>query len=363
MSVASSDSAHAARLKPVGYAGGVAACLLAALLFGATTPATKGLSERVDPQVLAALLYLGVALGALPWAVRGWRVIPRLPAGQVLKIGLACVAGGAIAPVLLMMALSRAPAASTSLWLTLETVWTALLAWFAFREHADRPTIVAVILVTAAGALLASPDHMSAGVPALLIAIACLCWGLDNNLTATIDRVTPGQLALAKATVAITINFGVAGLRGAPLPSASDAAEAITIGIVGYGVSLMLYIRGSQKLGASRAQMIFALAPFVGAMGAWLVLGEAATPLQFGALGLMVVAWVVLQRGHHAHEHHHDAVEHTHAHRHDDGHHDHVHADLPAAASHTHVHEHGMLEHSHPHLPDLHHRHGHHPAG
>jgi drug/metabolite transporter (DMT)-like permease len=44
-----------------------AACLAAGALFGAATPAAKGLMDgSLDPTTLAGLLYLGAALGCAP---------------------------------------------------------------------------------------------------------------------------------------------------------------------------------------------------------------------------------------------------------------------------------------------------------
>ena len=131
------------------------------------------------------------------------------------------------------------------------------------------------------------------------------------------------------------------------------------MGALAYGASIILYIRGAQQLGATRSQMLFATAPFLGMILAWSLLGEPVLGVQLGAVVLLGAALLLLLTSHHAHEHHHPAVRHTHAHRHDDGHHTHEHPGLPPAAWHTHEHEHGALSHTHPHAPDLHHRHSH----
>jgi hypothetical protein len=146
-------------------------------------------------------------------------------------------------------------------------------------------------------------------------------------------------------------------LEGPPPPLASLAA--LGIGAVSYGASVVLYVRGAHALGATRAQLAFATAPFWGAVGAWLLLREAVLPVQLAAGALMALAIVALARDHHAHGHAHVAETHTHEHTHDDGHHDHAHDGLPVSTRHAHAHAHTAVEHSHGHHPDLHHRHDH----
>jgi len=357
--VASTDAHHGSHPRlPVGL-GAIASCLAAAVLFGAAAPATKGLAQALDPQLLAALLYLGAAAAVLPWAWRDRRSVGRLPGRQGLRLAGAIVVGGVVAPVLLLAGLARAPAASVSLWLNFETVWTTVLAWLFFKEHVDRYAGAAVLLVLAAGAMLAWPERISGGWASALVIAACLGWGLDNNLTATIDRLTPAQVTCAKGLAAGGLNLIVAAVRGAPMPQGPQLLGALGIGAVAYGASLVLYISGSQQLGASRAQLLFATAPFAGSVLSWLVLREPVLPMQLLAGVVMVGAWVLLIPAAHGHPHTHEPTEHTHSHRHDDAHHQHEHPGLDPAVRHSHAHEHGPATHSHPHVPDLHHRHGH----
>jgi hypothetical protein len=121
----------------------------------------------------------------------------------------------------------------------------------------------------------------------------------------------------------------------------------------------MLYISGAQQLGASRSQLLFSTSPFLGVLLAWLMFGESATVVQFGAAGLMAAGIALMLTARHEHKHTHEAMAHTHEHRHDDGHHTHVHPGLPAWVRHTHAHVHEPVTHTHPHAPDLHHRHEH----
>ena len=101
--------------------------------------------------------------------------------------------GGVLAPVLFLAALRLTLAGSVSLLLNLEMVATAVLGVALFREHLGRLGWLGVSGVVAAGALVAGAGGWPGLMAALLMAAACTCWGLDNNLTALIDGVTPAR--------------------------------------------------------------------------------------------------------------------------------------------------------------------------
>jgi drug/metabolite transporter (DMT)-like permease len=329
--------------------------VLAAALFGASTPASKALLGSLDPFGLAGLLYLGAALSVAPAALRGsWRSIggrgAQLLAGAVLF-------GGIAGPVLMLQGLHRSSASSVALWLNLETPATLLLGWLAFKEHIDRATLLAVALVLVASTILAAPFDVGTLTTAAFVGAACLCWGLDNNLTSLIDGLTPSQVTFTKGLVAGAVNLSLAGSIE---PIA--AGWALGVGALGYGLSLVLYVAGAQQLGATHSQTLFATAPFWGLVLAWAVLGEPVRAPHLAAGGLMVVSVALLSRAGHSHRHAHSATQHTHWHRHDDDHHDHDHEgqpDLDADGWHIHNHGHEAKTHSHEHRPDLHHRHDH----
>lgn len=334
-------------------------CLLAAFLFGAATPASKALLGAIPPVTLAGLLYLGAGLAMLPFAFR--RGAGRLPPDRtnLLRLLGAVAFGGAVAPVFLLAGLARAPAASVALWLNLEVIATAVLAWAFFREHLDARAWIAVGVVLLAGALLAGPSSLGTASAALLVACACVCWGFDNNLTSLIDGCTPAQYTLVKGLAAGAWNLGLGLAMEGPSLHWPVVVVALAVGALTYGLSLVLYVAGAQQLGAARSQMLFAASPFLGGLLSWMALGEPIQPLQLVAVLLMMAGMATFLSARHGHVHAHEATTHTHSHRHDDGHHEHAHEGLPAHARHTHPHTHETLTHVHPHAPDLHHRHEH----
>ncbi len=334
-------------------------CAVSAALFGASTPASKPLLQHFGPLFLSGLLYLGAALVVAPWALRNvpsLRTIDRRNAGRLAG---AVVFGGVVGPVLLLMGLSQALAGSVALWLNLESVATALLATWFFKEHLGRSTWLSVVLIVVASALL-SPATPGGGWALLLVALACVAWGLDNNWTSVIDQVSPAQITFVKGLCAGSFNLalGIAFERADVSPG--PLAAALSVGALSYGVSLLLYVAGAQHLGATRSQLLFSTAPAWGLGLAWLALGEPMSLSQAGAAGLMGFAIWLWYRERHEHRHTHQRMVHRHFHRHDDGHHGHVHEPpVPAGAWHSHEHVHEPLTHEHAHRPDLHHRHEH----
>ncbi len=343
-------------------AGPIAACLFSAALFGASTPASKALLGDTGPLVLSGILYAGAALAVAPWASSGPARATSAARGDWLRLAGAVVFGGVIGPVLMLLALARAPAGSVALWMNLETVATALLARFFFREHLQVQTSLAMGLIIGASAMLA-PITTNGGPSVVLVALACLAWGLDNNLTAVLDRFTPAQVVFAKGAVAGVVNLGIGLAFADRAPPVGSVVLGLAVGAVSYGASLILYVAGAQHLGAMRSQLLFSTAPAWGLLLAWLFLGEDVTAGQVGALLVMAIAIALLRSERHVHEHTHAAVTHTHWHRHDDGHHAHAHDGPSPAGWHSHEHTHDARTHSHPHRPDLHHRHDHGGAG
>ena len=346
---------------------GVFYALLAALLFGASTPLAKSLLPQMTPLMLAGLLYLGSGVGLAVYSfLRSRRSNPsRNEAALTRKdapwLAGAILAGGVIAPVLLMWGLAATPASSASLLLNLEGVLTALLAWFVFKENFDRRIALGMALIAAGGVSLSWMGRPATGVPwsSLAIVGACLAWAIDNNLTRKVSAGDPVQIAMLKGLVAGSVNTGLALALGAKLPAASSLLATGVVGFFGYGVSLTLFVLALRHIGTARTGAYFSVAPFVGAAISILFLGDTLTIGFIAAAVLMALGvWLHLTERH-GHEHHHEPMEHDHLHQHDD-HHQHVHSasDLPGEP-HSHAHRHEPMIHSHPHYPDIHHRHRH----
>ena len=346
---------------------GVIVALGSAVLFGMSTPLAKILVGSVSPLMLAGLLYAGSGLGLAVilagrrlWSPRVSSVtLPRRT--EWIWLAGAIFFGGVAGPVALMYGLVTSAASTASLLLNLEAVFTALLAWFLFRENFDRRVLLGMFAIVAGGLLLVwTPGAQGeASLGLVLIAVACLCWAIDNNLTRKVSASDAVLVAGLKGLVAGAVNLGLALLMGQTLPPPGVLGLAMAVGFLGYGVSLVLFVLALRHLGTARAGAYFSVAPFFGAALAFLMQGDAET-LQFIAAGLLMATGVWLHlTEHHGHLHTHEPLEHTHAHSHDE-HHRHFHdSDWDGREPHTHAHAHEHLVHAHRHYPDVHHRHPH----
>ena len=340
---------------------GVFAALGAALLFGASTPLAKWMLSEMSPWLLAALLYLGSGVGLTLYRVLRRAPRVRLPRHDQQWLIGAILAGGVAAPVLLMFGLARMPASAASLLLNAEGVFTALLAWFAFRENFDRRIAVGMVAIVAGAVVLSWPSavRVSDLWPSLTVLGACFAWGIDNNLTRKVSLADATWLASIKGLSAGSVDLTIAFALGATWPAWPALVGAMAVGCLAYGVSLALFVVGLRSLGTARTGAYFSVAPFFGALLAILLLSEpmSLTLLTAGALMAFGVRLHLTEQ--HSHEHTHEALEHEHEHVHDE-HHSHEH-DEPSSPStrHSHRHHHEPLTHTHGHFPDAHHRHGH----
>jgi len=340
---------------------GVLAALGAALLFGAGTPVAKLLLGPVSPWLLAALLYVGSGIGLA--VIRAFRhdEAVQLQSGEIKWLFAAVVTGGMIGPALLMWGLSKMPASGVSLLLNAEGVFTALLAWFVFRENFDRRIALGMALIVAGAAVLSWPGRGPLGhmLPALAVLGACLAWAVDNNFTRKVSLGDALYIAMVKGLAAGITNLAFALMAGAALPSLSITLAAGLLGLLSYGLSLVLFVVALRELGTARTGAYFSIAPFAGALFAITFLGEPVT-LPLVVAGVLMALGVLLHlTERHEHIHTHDPVEHEHEHTHD-VHHQHSHAQaVPPGTRHSHWHRHERMTHKHPHYPDAHHRHHH----
>ncbi len=346
----------------ISFPAGASFALTAALLFGASTPVAKVLLGKVDPILLAGLLYFGSGSGLAVW----WWLCSWFQRGNSQEASLqlpdlpwlagAIVAGGVVGPVLLMVGLTLTPASSASLLLNLEGVFTTAFSRLVFKEHVDRRIALGMVTITLGGLLLSWEGRLELGRSwgAAAIVGACLAWGIDNNLTRKVSAGDPLQIVGIKGLIAGMVNMLLARAAGASCPNFFTIVAAVVMGFLGYGVSLVFFVLALRHIGTARTGAYFSVAPFFGVMISILALGESLTVSFLTAAVLMGIGvWLHLTERH-GHEHRHEPLEHDHKHIHDE-HHQHGYHEEP----HNHLHLHSELLHNHPHYPDIHHRHGH----
>lgn len=196
-----------------GYATG----LCAAVLFGASAPVSKLLLDDVGAQMLAGLLYLGAFLAVAPFVrTRTRRGEASLRRADVPRLAGIVVAGGIVAPVLLMLGLERVSGIAGSLLLNLEGPLTLLVGIVVVHEYLGRRAALGSVVIFAGSAFigLQGPGGNLDALGGALIVAACLGWAIDNNLTQKLSIRDPFQIVAVKAGVASVVNIGLALARG-----------------------------------------------------------------------------------------------------------------------------------------------------
>jgi drug/metabolite transporter (DMT)-like permease len=336
--------------------------LVSALLFGVSTPLAKVLLGNIHPLMLASILYLGSGIGLFIYS-RFRRELSEtaLTAGDWLWLAPAIFCGGILGPILLLVGLQLTSASAASLLLVLEGVFSALIAWIAFREHFHIRIGIGMAAITLGAAVLAWQGEFSleTAYGPVLIVLACLSWAADNNFTRKVALSNPVQIAMIKGLVAGSVNLALCLLVGVVSFEPILVAAGALIGFLSYGVGLVIFVYALRAIGSARTAAYYSVAPFIGALVAVVLLGEPVTwQLAIAALLMAFGVWLHLSE-HHEHPHQHETLEHSHSHIHD-MHHQHEHsAKDPAHEPHVHTHVHRPTRHTHPHFPDAHHTHEH----
>jgi drug/metabolite transporter (DMT)-like permease len=274
----------------------VALGLAAAALFGASAPIAKRLLPGVSPIAFAGLLYLGAAAGLAAFhIVRRVATGPVPPGRRLARADLPVLAalvilGGFIGPALLAAGLARVSGIVGSLLLNLEAPATALLAIALFGDRMSRRALVSLALVVGGAVLLGFEGEGRADIlGALAVAGACLAWGMDNNLTQRLSGRDAVLLSLVKCSVAGAGNLALGLLLGGSAPAPGDRPKVLALGAICYGASIVMATLALRRLGAARAGICFATAPFVGAIASLPVLGESLHPLDLAGVGVMAL--------------------------------------------------------------------------
>jgi drug/metabolite transporter (DMT)-like permease len=332
--------------------------LLAAVFFGAGAPLSKLLLGEVPPVLMAAFLYLGSGTGISLIKLSQRMTSNQKEAGirrpDVGWLAGAIVAGGIIAPIVLMVSLQSTPASTASLLLNFEGVATTLIALFFFRESISRRAFAAIFAITLASIFLSTNFSSGFGfsLGALGILLACSLWGLDNNFTRNISAKDPLTIVAWKGLVAGSFSLVLGLFLGQQIPGLKSILSILLLGFISYGLSTMLFIYSMRGLGASRTSALYGTAPLAGVILSILIFHDPITWSFMAAAILMAAGALILAKEEHAHFHIHQPVVHEHRHSHDE-----FHAHDTANVVHSHEHEHPRTEHEHGHMPDIHHRH------
>ncbi len=337
--------------------------VLAAVCYGVSFPLSKILLNELPPAFMAALLYLGAGFGMAAVTLSRKLKHNELMEAQITKKEFPYVSGmialDIAAPILLMFGLSMTTPANASLLNNFEVAATSLIAMFVFKEAIGKRMWTAIALITVSTVILSFEDisSLSFSIGSLLIILACLCWGLENNCTRMLSLKDPLQIVVIKGLGSGAGSFIIALAARELRFNALYIIFALALGFFAYGLSIYFYISAQRELGAARTSAYYAIAPFIGVGLSFIVYSQPITVSFIAAFAIMIFGAYFATAERHTHQHTHETIEHAHRHTHSDGHHNHKH-DFPVK-EHSHLHVHEPMVHVHFHMPDTHHAHTH----
>lgn len=276
--------------------------ILAAALYALNAPVSKLLLQNVPPSMMAALLYLGAGLGML--GMGGVRKAMGHPSAEQhlthrdwpYIVGMILL--DVLAPIFLMIGISRTTAANASLLNNFEIVATSLIALFVFKEKMSRRLWAAIGLIVLSSALLTAEDasSLSFSMGSVFVLLASCCWGLENNCTRMLSQSDPQEIVIVKGVGSGLGALIVALVSGESFPAVTYVPLALLLGFVAYGLSIYFYVYAQRYLGAAKTSAYYAVAPFIGVLMSLALFRDWPGWLFFAALAVMIAATVLVSR-------------------------------------------------------------------
>ncbi len=275
------------------------AALLSAAFYGVSIPLVKLFGDDASASWTSALLYFGAGsamiLIALAQRAAGKHKTlggEPLTRKQVPTLALMVVLNAASA-LALVAGIALSDASAASLLGNLEVVATGVLAWAIFREPMTKRMVCALALITIAGLLLSwSGNGIEFSPGALLIIVACVFWGLENNCTRSLSAYNVVHVTMVKGLFTGMVSLAVAIVLHEPIVLAG-APQLLGVGVVSYGLSIVLYIWAQRYIGAARTGNYYSIAPFIGVIASWAMFGFDASPMFFIALALSIAGSIL----------------------------------------------------------------------
>jgi len=266
---------------------------MAAVFFAINTPLSKILLANVTPTFMAAFLYLGAGIGVGVMYLFHWKSEKQSErlTKKDFPYTLGMIVLDIFAPIFLMLGIQHGSAANASLLSNFEIVATTLIALMVFHEAVSKRLWIAIILITLSSTILSfdGTDSLDFSYGSLLVLLAAVCWGLENNCTRKISDKSTYEIVLLKGLFSGGGSLVIAFLLREQFPSVRYILEALLLGFVAYGLSIFLYIRAQRDLGAAKTSAYYAVTPFIGAFLSFVLIGELLTSSYFIALLMMAV--------------------------------------------------------------------------
>lgn len=281
---------------------GIALAILAAFCYSISSPLSKLILGFISPTLMAGFLYLGAGLCML--MIFLIRLIFRkniIKEKKLSKKDIPYILGMVLldiaAPILMMYGLEKTTAANASLLNNFEIVITSLVALLLFKEKISKRLWLGIGAITLSCIILSfeSLEAFEFSIGSLLILLAAICWGFENNCTRKISSSDPLEIVLIKGlcsgTGSIIIGFCI-GER-IDVSNIWPIFASLGVGIAAYGLSIFFYIYAQRFIGAAKTSAYYAINPFVAVIFSLLIFLEVPTWQYWIALIIMILgAWL-----------------------------------------------------------------------
>ncbi len=282
-------------MKELSTKKGIFFAILAAVFYAINSPLGKLLLNYMPPTLMAGFLYLGAGLGML--IIAPLRKVAsdthreeRLTKKE-LPFTVSMILLDILAPILLMFGLKTTFPATASLLNNFEIVATAIVALAVFKETISRRLWFGIVFVTISCAVLSVEDlsSLTFSYGSLLILLAAVCWGFENNCTRKISSKDPLEIVLLKGVFSGLGSLIIGLIIGERITYAWSFIAVMAVGFVAYGLSIYFYVYAQRILGATRTSSFYAISPFIGAVMSFVMFHEKPDYTYFIALVLMII--------------------------------------------------------------------------
>ena len=276
---------------------GLALALASAFLYAFNVIIEKKYVSAISSESILFLMYFGAGLGLsiIHLFQRKKKKISdanRITKKEVPKI-IIIVFCELFASLLLIEAVKIVDASVVSLLSVFEIVATAVIAYFLFKEPLEKKDIISIILMIIACIILNFKEGVfgKIGLSSLLVIGGCACWGLENNVTASISRKEPAFFTSIKCA-SVSLLYLLFALGNGTLSFTFPIL--ILFGFFTYGLSILSYAISTKYLGANKATLIFSISPIFGVILAVLIYHDQLTISFLISIFIMIFALLLI---------------------------------------------------------------------
>lgn len=270
--------------------------ILAAVLYATNIPFSKVLLQNIGPTLLAGFLYLGAGIGMLVLFLINGKKNQDLLNKNDVPYAILMVLLDIIAPITLMIGLTKVSAGNASLLNNFEIVATSIIALLIFKEKISLRAWIGIVLVSCSSFLLCYDDLSSFqfNEGSIYILVATLCWGLENNCTKKISDKNTYEIVAIKGIFSGLGSIIIGLILKESISFSWVPFASLSLGFVAYGLSIFFYVKAQNKIGASKTSSFYAINPFVASLLSFIIFKDALYWNFYVALAVMAIGSTIL---------------------------------------------------------------------